>query len=252
MTTLKAVLVDDEASSLRTLKFELETYCDNIEIMEIYQDPVKAVTGIESLQPDVVFLDIEMPVLNGFDVLKSFNQINFDVIFVTAYDEFAIRAFDFNAVDYLLKPVLKTKLIQSVKKIAERKQHSFDQKQLNALMQNINRSQEKPSLESIAIPTQEGFELVHVDEIMYLLAESNYTWVYLVNDQKYLVSKTLKEVSGMINRDHYFRSHKSYFVNLNYVRKYVRGRGGYLVLKNNLHIPVSRNQRSELMEVLGL
>lgn len=252
MQDLEAILVDDEDVSLRSLKYELEKYCPNVKVLEAISDPVKAVESIRQMNPDVVFLDIEMPKMNGFDLLQCFPSIDFDVIFVTAYDEFAVKAFEFNAVDYLLKPVLKSKLIQSVSKLSEKQKHAFDQASLHALMQNINLNSGDTRVPTLAIPTQEGFEIIHVSEITHLHAESNYTWVHLQDSDKYLVSRTLKEVAEMINSEQFFRAHKSYVVNLNHIRKYVRGRGGYLILRNGVDVPVSRSQRSGLLEVLNL
>lgn len=249
---LETILVDDEGVSLRSLRYELEKYCPNVEIVDELTDPVMAIESIKEHDPDLVFLDIEMPRINGFDLLQSFSSINFDVIFVTAYDEFAVRAFEFNAIDYLLKPVLKSKLIQSVNKVAVKQRHQFAQEDLHALMQNIQRNVPDPRIPTLAIPTQEGFEIIHISEITHLQAESNYTWVFLAKDEKYLVSRTMKEVAEMINSSQFLRVHKSYFVNLNHIRKYVRGRGGYLILRNGLDIPVSRNQRSDLLEALNL
>lgn len=252
MTEIKAIIIDDEAASVRSLNYELNKYCPEVSVIASFQDPVEALSQIDKLKPDLVFLDIEMPLMNGFEFLQSFAHIEFDVIFVTAYDKFAVRAFEFNAVDYLLKPVLKSKLIQSVKKVAEKKKHHFAQSDLMALMQNINRPNDKNDFHSIAIPTSEGFEMIHLDEITHLQAESNYTWVFMEDDQKYLVSKTLKQVSAMIEKSNFFRAHKSYVVNMHFVRRYVRGRGGYLVLKNDTQIPVSRNQRNDLLEFLNV
>lgn len=252
MQPLQAILVDDEPASLRSLKHELGVHCPNVEVVASISDPVEAVQVIHNTEPDLVLLDIEMPVMNGFQLLLQFPRIEFDVIFVTAYDEFAVRAFEFNAVDYLLKPVLKTKLVQSVQKVAEKQRHQFAQTDLQALMQNIQRSAPEPSLPSIAIPTTDGFELLLITEIVYLQAESNYTWVFLENKEKHLVSRTMKEVAQMINSPQFFRAHKSYLVNLTHVRRYVRGRGGYLVLRDGSQIPVARSQRTVLMETLRL
>ena len=247
---IKAILIDDESSSLRSLTYELSTYCSNVDVMETFQDPIKALPAVRDLKPDVIFLDIEMPKMNGFEFLQSFDVLNFDVVFVTAYDEFAIKAFEFNAVDYLLKPVLKSKLIQCVQKLSEKKEREFKKEHLNALLQNVDlgRTSERGVLESIAIPTQEGFELIPIQDITFLSAESNYTWMHLVDGKKMLISKTLKDVAGMIHRPSFFRTHKSYFVNLNQVKKYVRGRGGFLVMRQGGQIPVSRTQRGALME----
>ena len=249
---LRAILIDDENSSLRSLSYELKAYCPEVEVIAQFQDPRKALAQIGDLKPDVIFLDIEMPGMNGFDFLQRIEQITFDVIFVTAYDQFAVRAFDFNALDYVLKPVRKAKLIQAVQKVSDKQRNGFDPADLQALMQNIRVQTNPGGMETIALPTSEGFSMVNVSEIIYLEAESNYTWVYLQNKQKHLVSRTLKEFVGMLDFPHFFRPHKSYLVNLNYLDRYVRGRGGYMVLKTGQHIPVARAQKAELFRVLNI
>ena len=249
---LKAVLIDDEKSSLRSLLFELNAYCPDVVVIGQFNDPVEASSALRDLKPDLVFLDIEMPEMNGFDLLQSLPEIGFDVIFVTAYDQFAMRAFDFNAIDYVLKPVRKTKLIQAVQKVVDKQQRGFEPAQLEALVQNIQVQSPANHIQSIALPTSEGFSMVNISDITYLQAESNYTWVYLQSGQKHLVSRTLKDFVGMLDFPQYFRPHKSYLVNLNHLDKYVRGQGGYLVLKNGTHVPVARAQKPELMRVLNV
>jgi two-component system, LytTR family, response regulator len=250
--TMKAILVDDEKSSLRSLTYELNAYCPEVTVVAQCQDPVKAVEEIRINKPDIVFLDIEMPGMNGFELLQQFTEIDFDVIFVTAYDRFAMKAFDFNAVDYVLKPVRKSKLIQAVQKAAERQYHGIAPSDLQALLQNINVQAQTGIIQNIALPTSEGFAMVDINDICYLNSDSNYTWVYTVNQKKYLVSKTLKEFVGMLNFPQFFRAHKSYFVNLNHLDRYIRGNGGYLVLKNGAQIPVSRANKAELMRLLNI
>lgn len=249
MTKLKAILIDDERSSIESLSFEINEYCPEVEVIQTCQDPFEGIKCIEANAPDLVFLDIEMPGMNGFELLRSLPDIPFHVIFVTAYDQFAIKAFEFNAVDYLLKPVRKSKLTQAVQKILDRQQTDFDKSNLEALIQNI-RIQSQTGLENIALPTGDGFSMVHVNDISHLQADSNYTWVHLANQKKYLVTKTLKDMEDMLHFPQYFRSHKSYVVNLNHVNRYVRGQGGYLIMKDDTQIPVSRSQKAELMNVL--
>lgn len=246
---LKAILIDDERSSLESLSFEIEAYCPEVEVIGTSNNPEEALKLIRDKAPDLIFLDIEMPGMNGFELLQSLDKIEFDVIFVTAYDQFAVRAFEFNAVDYILKPVRKIKLIQAVQKVQDRKQHQFDPAQLMALVQNLQ-LQSKSGLEKIALPVGEGFSMVHVNDISYLQAESNYTWVYLTNKEKHLIAKTLKEIESLLNFPQYFRAHKSYLVNLNHVDKYIRGQGGYLVTAGGEQIPVARSQKSDLIQVL--
>ena len=247
---LRAILIDDEMSSLRSLDAELSMYCPEIKVIGKFQDPAKASSELDSLNPDVVFLDIEMPGMNGFEFLQQFENIPFNVIFVTAYDEFAIRAFDFNAVDYVLKPVRKAKLIQAVQRAQENQSRGIDQSHLEALIQNISVQYSPPGLRKIALPTSEGYSMVHIDDIIYLNAESNYTWVFISNSNKYLVSKTLKEFAEILDFPQFFRPHKSYLVNLNHVDRYVRGQGGYLIMKDGEQVPVARAQKSDLMRAL--
>jgi two-component system LytT family response regulator len=161
-----------------------------------------------------------------------------------------MQAFEFNAIDYILKPVRKDKLIQAVQKVIDRQTHAFPKENLDALVNNIQ-LQSKSGIEKIALPTSDGFEFVHVNNIVLLQAESNYTWVHLEN-KKYLIAKTLKEMSSMIPFPQFFRAHKSHLVNLNHVARYVRGSGGYLVLDNGEQISVSRGQKDALMRVLNV
>ena len=249
---VRAVLVDDEKSSLRSLAYELNAYCPEVIVVGQFQNPLEAIEEIPGLQPDLVFLDIEMPEVNGFELLKRLGQIDFEVIFVTAYDQFAVKAFDFNAVDYVLKPVRKSKLIQAVQRVSDKQNRGFDASQLQALMQNIQMISQPGGLQNIALPTSDGFTMINIDDIIYLKAESNYTWVHLANQQKFLISRTLKEFANMLNHPQYFRPHKSYLVNLNYLERYVRGQGGYLVLRDKTQVPVARAQKAELMRALNV
>jgi two-component system LytT family response regulator len=251
MVKLKAILIDDEKSSLESLSYEINEYCPEIEVINTCQNPLEGIKLVQSEQPDILFLDIEMPGINGFEFLGKIPEIDFHVIFVTAYDQFAIKAFEFNAVDYLLKPVRKSKLISAVQKILDRKHTEFDKSNLEALIQNIH-IQSHTGLENIALPTSDGFSMVHVNDISHLQADSNYTWVHLLNQKKYLVTKTLKDMEEMLQFPQYFRPHKSYLVNLNHVDRYIRGQGGYLVMKDSTQIPVARGQKSEMMKVLNI
>ena len=246
---LKAILIDDEKSSLESLQFDLADYCPEVTVLAACKSAAHGLQAIGEHSPDVVFLDIEMPRMNGFELLQSLPQIDFNVIFVTAYDQFAVRAFEFNAVDYLLKPIRKAQLVQAVQKVLRKIEHTFPQDELDALINNVQ-LHNKTGIENIALPTNEGFEFVHVDTIAHLQAESNYTWVFLESGKKYLVSKTLKDMAAMIPFPQFFRAHKSYVVNLNRVSRYIRGHGGYLVLHDGTQIPVSRSQKESLMRLL--
>ena len=251
MAQLQAILIDDERSSLESLSYELNAYCPEISVVATFKDPAEGLRHLQASPPDVLFLDIEMPGMNAFELLHKLDHIAFDVVFVTAYDQFAVKAFDFNAIDYLLKPVRKQKLIQAVQRVVDKQQHQLDKSHLEALIQNIQ-VQRRTGLENIALPTSDGFSMVHVNDIAYLQADSNYTWVHLASAKKYLIAKTLKEVEGMLSFPQYFRAHKSYLVNLNHVDRYIRGQGGYLVMQDSTQIPVARTQKAELLQVLGV
>ncbi len=199
---IRAYLVDDERSSIDSLEFEIQEYCPDVEIVGFNQNPVDAVEVLKNDPPDLLFLDIEMRELNGFELLGEFDSIPFDVIFVTAYDQFAMQAFEFNAIDYLLKPVRKDKLIQAVQKVEDRQKHAFQRNELDALVNNIQ-LRSGPGIEKIALPISDGYKFVHVNDIIMLQAESNYTWVHL-NTNKYLVARTLKEMSSMIAFPQFF------------------------------------------------
>jgi two-component system LytT family response regulator len=246
---MRTILIDDELDSLESLATEIKSYCPDIDVVATCSDPRKARKLISEHAPELVFLDIEMPHLNGFELLQTLPEIDFDVIFVTAYDAYAVRAFEFNAVDYLLKPVMKSKLTQAVQKVRDKQHSQLDGDQLKALINNIH-LHSRQEIENIALPTSEGFEFVHVNDIAYLQSDSNYTWVHLKSQQKYLLARTLKDMSSMISFPQFFRAHQSYYVNLNHVKKYVRGQGGYLVLKDGAQIPVSRANKDTLMRLM--
>jgi len=249
MKELRAILVDDELSSLQSLQIELKQYCPNVIVVSTHRDPREALTAIAGSRPDLVFLDIQMPHMSGFRLLEECKEIDFDVIFITAYDEYALRAFDFNATDYLLKPIMKSKLVNAVEKVINNRNRGIQADVLKALIHNVSTTSKK-GLERIALPTSEGFELVHINDILYFKAERNYTWIHLQDGKKHLVAKTLKQFSNFLDYPQLFRTHHSWIVNLNHVKKYVRGQGGHLILLDGLTIPVSRANKEALMTLL--
>jgi len=243
---MRVVLIDDEPFNLDSLRIELNTYCPDVEIVGQFTDPREGALALRHAPPDLLFLDIAMPHMNGFQLLESLEDIAFDVVFVTAYDEYAVRAFNFNAVDYLVKPVQHADLVQAVQRARDRQgMRTVSGEELRALITNTQAH--AGGLESIALPTAEGFEFIHVNTILYLQSDSNYTWVVLTDGTRHLLARTLKDMSGMIRYPQFFRAHQSYYVNLNHARKYVRGQGGYLVLQDGTQIPVSRANRDNLL-----
>ena len=243
---IKAILVDDELHGLETLSILLADYCPEVKVMEKCPSAKKALDAIEKQKPDLVFLDIEMPVMNGFELLEQFDQIPFSVIFTTSYDQYAIKAIRFSALDYLLKPVDPKELVAAVHKITKQK-HPPSNEQLEMLMSQLQHKESK--FTKIAVPTLEGFELIPVDDIVRCEADDNYTHLFLKNKTKIIASRTLKEMEEQFGAFTYFlRVHHSYIVNLNEVSKYVRGDGGYLVMTDGATVNVSRSRKEALLK----
>lgn len=243
---IKAILVDDEQHGLETLAIHLADYCLNVQVLAKCSSAKKALEAIAQHTPDLVFLDIEMPVMNGFELLEQFDKIPFSVIFTTSYDQYAIKAIRFSALDYLLKPIDPKELIAAVNKVEQQK-HQPSNEQLKMLMEQLQHKEGR--FAKIAIPTIEGFELIPADEVVRCEADDNYTHLYLKNKTKVIASRSLKEIEEQL-RDFpsFIRVHHSYMVNLNEVTKYVRGEGGYLVLTDGSTVNVSRSRKEMLLK----
>jgi two-component system LytT family response regulator len=243
---VNAILIDDEKHCLETLRMLLNRYCKDVNIIEECSSPKKGLEAIAKHRPDLVFLDIEMPIMNGFDLLQQLPEIPFAVIFTTSYDQYAIKAIKFSALDYLLKPIDPEELITAVSKVSSRKQQPGAE-QFNILLKQIQ--QRGAGFEKIAIPTIEGFELIRADQIIRCEADDNYTHVYLKNKSKIVSSRMLKEMEELLQEFRYFeRVHNSYLVNMNEVSKYIRGEGGYLLMSDGSTVSISRSRRESLIK----
>lgn len=250
MNKIKAILVDDEKACVDTLAIELEHYCPEIDVLCTCTSPEDALEKIAALNPDLVFLDIEMPWMNGFELLQQFDPIPFEVIFVTAYDQFALKAFQFSAVDYLLKPVNKDHLKSAVKKVTQRIEKSFSKDHLKVLLENI-RNAEKP-LPNIAIPSMSGVDFIAVADIIYCEADNNYTTIYMADGSKTVVSKALKIMESMLADHSFIRIHQSYVVNMLHVKKYIKTDGGSVIMSNGKELSVSRSRKDALLEYVKI
>lgn len=243
---IKAILVDDELHGLETLSILLTEYCPEVQVLEKCSSAKLALQAIEKIKPDLLFLDIEMPVMNGFELLEQFDKIPFSVIFTTSYDQYAIKAIRFSALDYLLKPVDPKELIVAVHKVDKQKNPPSNE-QLQMLMNQLQ--QKESRFTKIAVPTAQGFELVPADEIIRCEADDNYTHLFLKNKTKIIASRTLKEMEEQfVAFPNFLRVHHSYIVNLNEVTKYVRGDGGYLVMTDGTTVNVSRSRKDALLK----
>jgi two-component system LytT family response regulator len=245
---IKAILIDDEEHCRETLAIQLEKYCPEVKLLAQCSSAAQGLQAINDYQPEVVFLDVEMPLMNGFEMLGKLPEIAFEVIFTTGYDAYAIKAIRFSALDYLLKPINKDELIKAVSKISRVRQNPISQ-QLDILMQKLDH---KPVvLQKIALPTLEGYELVPLVNIIQCESDSNYTYVYLKNGKKIVVSRSLKEIEELLEGHSFLRIHYSHLVNLNEIIRYVRGEGGYVVMSDNTTVNVSRSRKEILLKVFG-
>jgi two-component system LytT family response regulator len=242
---IKALLVDDEIHCLDTLEMILCDYCPDVQILGRCVSGENAIEQIDKLKPELVFLDIEMPLMNGFELLENYTQIPFSVIFTTGYDQYAIKAIRFSALDYLLKPIDPKELVTAVHKVNVQKNHpTMDQFQ----MLKDHYQHKGSTFNKLAIPTIDGFELIPVDQLIYCEANDNYSQLFLKNGTKVTACRTLKEIEEQLDDfDSYLRVHHSYVVNLNEAKKYIRGDGGYLVMSNGSTVNVSRSRKEMLL-----
>ena len=244
---IKAIIVDDKIHCCETLATLLERYCPNVNVVAVCHSGEEALSAIEQQQPQIVFLDVEMPRMNGFEMLEKLPKVFFEIIFTTSYDQYAIKAFRVSALDYLLKPVDREELQSAVQKVSQRLQYPLAQ-QLEILFQKLD--QPASSIQKIALATMEGLQLVAVDSIISCGSESNYTVFFLKNKQKVVVSRPLKEIAEMLEEYSFLRVHNSYLVNLNQIDKYIKGEGGYLVMSDGSAIDVSRSKKEILLNKL--
>lgn len=244
---IRTIIVDDEPYCCDVLSTLLERHCPNISIEAVCYSAEEAFNAITTTNVQLVFLDIEMPHMNGFKLLEKIPDINFQVIFTTSYDQYAIKAIRFSALDYLLKPVDREELQIAVRKAAERLQSPIPQ-QLEILLQKLR--QPVNQVNRIALPTMEGLQLISLDTIISCASSSNYTIFSLKDSQKIIISRTLKEIEEMLEDYSFLRVHHSYLVNLNEIRKYIKGEGGSLIMSDGSSIDVSRSKKEMLLKRL--
>lgn len=243
-----AIIIDDEARGRIALREKLKTYCSNVRLVAEAANGSEGIVVIEKLHPQLIFLDIEMPGMNGFEMLNSLPNKNFHIIFTTAYDQYAIKAIKYAAFDYLLKPVDIEELIQTIAKI-DLQPKNQTKKQIDLLNQNI--SHPKKLLNKIAIPTLEGLLFYDINDIIFLEANSNYTNIHFANKTKLLASKTLKDFEELLPGSTFFRPHHSFIINLNYIKRYLKGDGGQIELQNGIYVDVSRRKKEEFLKAIG-
>lgn len=245
---LRAILIDDEPDNVKLLSLQLKLYCPQVSVVAECTNSKEGLTKIKELQPDIIFLDIEMPFMNGFELLEAVGTLNFQVVFVTAYDQFAIKAFKFSALDYILKPVDARELQTAVGK-AERSA-KIDKEQLQMVMQQLS-ADDRQLPDKIALPYQNGVIFTELTKVIYCEADDNYTQFVLVDGKQYIVAKTLGSIQEILEDRNFLRVHRQYLVNLDHIVKYVKGEGNYLVMPDQKKIPVARNKKERLIKKFG-
>ena len=243
---LKAILIDDEPDCVQLLASELATSCPQVQVVGRTTISEEGLRLIQVLEPDVVFLDIEMPRMNGFQLLEKLGPIGFSLIFFTAYNEFAVKAFRFSALDYLLKPIDVLDLQEAVRKVEQRQR--VDTRQIDFLRTQFHSHR---LADKIAVPYQQGVIFMPVSEIIYCESDSNYSRVVATQNRHYLLTRTLREVQEVLEAGNFLRVHRQYVINLDQIKLFMKGEGAYLVMTNEVSIPVARNQKEKLVQRFG-
>jgi two-component system, LytTR family, response regulator len=246
---MRAIIIDDEPKNVRILKKLLEDYCPQIEVAGFAGDAKAAYTTIREIKPELVFLDIEMPYGNAFDLLDKLLPVDFEIIFITAFDDYTLKAFKYSALDYLLKPVDIDELKAAVKKAVEKIAGKNINLQLGNLLSNLKNNQ--VTLQKIALPAADGIVFINVEEIIRCEASGNYTIIFADSKEKITASKTIKDYEELLPPGIFCRIHNSHIINLNRIKKYHRGRGGFVVMDDGTSIEVASRRRDEFLAKFG-
>jgi len=246
---INALIIDDEQASIDRLTDLLnKNFESDVLISGYYKTVEEGIGAIEKLNPDLVFLDVQINSKTGFDLLKQLKEINFEVIFTTAYDQYAVQAFKFSAIDYLLKPVALEELKQAIHKFEQKISYTKTSEKFDVLFHNLKNIQ--GSSKRICVPVINGLMVIQVSDIIHCESDSNYTTIFMKGNQKLLVAKTLKEFDEMLTDYNFFRVHHSHLINLNCIKSYNKGKGGYVTMTDNSSIEVSTRRKEEFLKRL--
>lgn len=245
---MDAIVIDDERNGRIALRQKLHDYCPSVRVVAEAENGAEGIELIHQFQPQLVFLDIEMPGMDGFEMLINIPDKKFHLVFTTAYDQYAIKAIKYAAFDYLLKPIDIDELQMTIERMSQLPVSDITGKKLETLEQNLLT---KPFLNKIAVPTQEGLLFFDINHIQRLEAQSNYTMIYFDDQPRMMASRTLKEFEEILPMDTFFRIHNSHIINLLFIKKYIRGDGGQVEMKNGDHILVSRRKKDEFLKIMG-
>lgn len=246
---IRALIIDDEQNCIESLVFDLQKYCKEVSVVATSNSPKQGLLDIKKYQPEIVFLDVQMPWMSGFEMLEILDEINFAIIFTTAYDQFAAKAFRISAIDYLLKPIDVKDLQEAVRRAIDKIDKQKGSENISNLLQNIK----KPALQQrIAFAGRDGYEFIEADKIIYAIAEGSYTHIYLIEKRKLIISKTLSDVEESLPQNLFHRIHHSTVVNLSHITHFYKTDGGFLLMDNGEKLIVSKSRKDSLMACLGL
>jgi len=247
---LKTIIIDDEQHCVDRISKLLSKYNNTVDIVKICTNVSDAKTAVESIKPDVIFLDVHLHEETGFDMLKQLSNINFEIVFTTAYNRYAIDAFKFSALDYLLKPIDEDDLYKAIGKLRIKTRLKDVSKKVEVLIHNLEEKAER--LKKIVVSTSEGLTFVDIINIIRCESDINYTHIFLKGNKKITVAKTLKHFEGLLEQYNFFRIHNSHLINLSFVEKYVKGKGGYVLMSDKTHIEVAVRRKDAFFRKLSI
>lgn len=245
---LSVIIADDEQTSRDLIERYVNKYCTNLEVISKAVDAIDAIAQIKELKPDLVFLDVEMPFGNAFDVLEQTQEVDYQTIFITAFSDYAIKALNYSAAYYILKPISIDELVSAVDKVQSMAKEDNFSELKRVLQSNLG----SDSIERIVLPNQSGFEIIDANQIIRIAGSGNYSDIYLADGKKKTVSKTLKFFEKLEENKNIIRVHKSHIVNVNYIAAYKKGRGGVLIMSDDSEVEVSARLKTKLLSELGL
>ena len=241
---LKTILIDDQEFCSEILKDMLEANCSDVEIVAVCHSGKDGIKAIKKHQPDLVFLDVEMPEMSGFEMLQKIKEKEFEIIFTTSFDKYSIQAIRYSALDYLLKPVVTHELINAIERVNKHRGKYFS-RHFGELVKNLSNT--KRAISRVALPSSDGLIFLDIDDIIHCESDSNYTTLYLTTKDKIVITKTLKEVENILEESKFFRIHNSHLVNIAHIRRYVRGNAGYIIMSDGTNLNIGRNRKEQFL-----
>jgi len=247
---IKTIIVEDEEKARSNLMQILGEYCKDVEVVDAQDNVQSGIKSIKHHKPDLLFLDVHMQGETGFDLLEQLGKINFEIIFTTAHNEYAVKAFKFSAIDYLLKPIDIDELVNAVQKASDKIEQDTTKQRYELIVENLQG--QKSTFNKIALPTAEGLVFVQVSDIIRCESEDNYTHFFLLNGERILVSKTIKYFEELLTDQDFFRIHQSHLININHIKEYHKGEGGYAVMSDASSVIVSRRKKEAFLAKLSI